>query len=78
MNENRASIVFKSYDDEWPVEALADEIRKLFGVFASNDFGVFVNQADDEVIVEGPEIAILMLGSYFSDGVIDLDLVEFK
>ena len=78
MNENRATVVFKGEDDEWTVEALADEIRKLFGVFASNDFGMFINQADDEVIIEGPEIEILMLGSYFRDGVIDPDLVDYR
>lgn len=78
MNENRATVVFKGDDNEWTVDALADEIRKLFGVFASNDFGIFVNYIDDEVMVEGPEIEILMLGSYFRDGVIDPDLVEFK
>ena len=78
MNENRAVVVFKGDDDEWTVEVLADEIRNLFGVFASNDFEMFVNQADDEVVVEGPEIEILMLGSFFRDGVIDPDLVEFR
>lgn len=76
-NKNRATVVFKG-DDEWTVDALADEIRNIIGVFASNDFGIFVNQADDEVIVEGPEIEILMLGSYFRDGVIAPDLVEFR
>lgn len=78
MNKNRAIVVFKGDDDEWTVEVLADELRNLFGVFASNEFGMFVNQADNEVIVEGPEIEVLMLGSYFRDGVIAPDLVEFK
>lgn len=78
MNGNRASVVFKGDDEDWTVEALADELRNLFGVFASNEFGLFINQADNEVIVEGPEIEILMLGSYFRDGVIDPNLVEFK
>lgn len=72
MKQRRAVVVFREIkgDPDWNVRGIAEELRKLFGVFRCEDFGMFVNSSGGNVIVEGPEVEIGMLGSYFKDGVL--------